>query len=39
MGDFSHLPVTENIENMLRIRELVGGRAVEIEGELGRLQV
>jgi len=37
MGDFSHLPVTENIENMLRIKELVGGRPVEIEGELGQV--
>lgn len=37
MGDFSHLPINYNIENMLKIKALVGDRFIEIEGELGQV--
>jgi ketose-bisphosphate aldolase len=37
MGDFSHLTLSENIKNMLKIKALVGKRFVEIEGELGQI--
>jgi ketose-bisphosphate aldolase len=37
MGDFSHLSISENIENMLQIKDLVGKRFIEIEGELGQV--
>ena len=37
MGDFSHLSISDNIENMLKIKGLVGERFIEIEGELGQV--
>jgi len=37
MGDFSHLSINDNIDNMLNIKDLVGGRFIEIEGELGQV--
>jgi len=37
MGDFSHLSINENIENILNIKGLVGRRFIEIEGELGQV--
>lgn len=37
MGDFSHLSLGENIENMLRVRELIGDHGVAVEGELGQV--
>jgi len=37
MGDFSHLSISDNIQNMLNIKGLVGERFIEIEGELGQV--
>ncbi|MEZ9592951.1 class II fructose-bisphosphate aldolase [Vibrio breoganii] len=37
MGDFSHLPLKQNIKKMLEIKEIVGNRRVLIEGELGQV--
>ena len=37
MGDFSHLPVQQNIIKMLEIKKMIGNRRVIVEGELGQV--
>jgi len=37
MGDFSHLELQDNIQNMLKIKALVGDKNITIEGELGQV--
>jgi ketose-bisphosphate aldolase len=37
MGDFSHLPVQQNIIKMLEVKKMIGNRRVIVEGELGQV--
>lgn len=37
MGDFSHLPIQQNIIKMLEVKEMIGNRRIIVEGELGQV--